>query len=67
MTIEIMPLDYGTLTYTTLVMNEDGEVLELEEFPHNRYLLARRWARRMRRTYGGEIIDHTTFERTQTQ
>lgn len=57
MTIEIMPFDHNTLTYTTIVMNEDGEVPELAEFPY--YLPACRWARRMRRRYGGEIIDHT--------
>jgi hypothetical protein len=63
MTIEIMPLDCDALTYTTLVMNEDGEVLETATFGQNKYLFARRWAKRKCRVYGGEIIDHTLLVR----
>lgn len=58
-TIEILPLDYDTLTYDAIVMDEGGEVVERRTFAHDRYLVARGWAKAMRRRYGGEIIDHT--------
>ena len=60
MTIEILPLNMHTLEYPTAVMDEDGNVVEQATFAHNRYIIARRWAKQMRRKYGGTIIDHTT-------
>ena len=63
MTIEILPLDFQTLTYSTAVMDEDGNVLQAASYPRNRYVAARRWARRMQRRYGGTIIDHTIGSR----
>ena len=67
MTIEILPLNLHTLAYQTAVMDEDGNVIEQASFPHNRYIAARRWAKQMRRKYGGTIIDHTTSGQASTR
>ena len=56
-------LEGAKAAYEAIVMNEDGEVLERRTFRHDQYFAARRWARRMRRTYGGDVLDHAPSAR----